>query len=133
MMVYVDTSAFLAVMDGSDKNHLKAKTIWTELLSSGVLLLCASYVLVETYALIQRRLGMEALRVFHEDVFPLLRVEWVGEKYHIIGASAAITANRRGLSLVDCTSFAVMRELGIPHAFSFDKHFLEQGFALPPL
>ncbi|RME55690.1 MAG: VapC toxin family PIN domain ribonuclease, partial [Caldilineae bacterium] len=41
-----------------------------------------------------------------------------------------VGANRRGLSLVDCTSFVVMQQLGIDTAFAFDNHFKEQGFTL---
>lgn len=86
--------------------------------------------MVETYALVQRRLGMDALRAFHEDIVPLLQIEWVGEELHQRGADAVLTANRRNLSLVDCTSFAAMRRLGIKKVFAFDKHFSEQRFEL---
>jgi predicted nucleic acid-binding protein len=42
-------------------------------------------------------------------------------------------AHRRGLSLVDCTSFAIMRRQAITRAFHFDRHFQEQGFEFPRL
>ncbi|PRR73812.1 23S rRNA-specific endonuclease VapC20 [Moorella humiferrea] len=128
MNVYLDTSAFLAILDADDENHAAAKKIWENLLTSGVPMICSSYVLVETYALVQRRLGMEALRVFHEDILPLLQVEWIDAELHQWGANAVLTANRRNLSLVDAVSFAVMRKLGIKKAFAFDRNFLEQGF-----
>ncbi|CEP67773.1 VapC family [Moorella glycerini] len=128
MNVYLDTSAFLAILDADDENHAAAKKIWENLLTSGVPMICSSYVLVETYALVQRRLGMEALRVFHEDILPLLQVEWIDAELHQLGANAVLTANRRNLSLVDAVSFAVMRKLGIKKAFAFDRHFLKQGF-----
>jgi len=32
-------------------------------------------------------------------------------------------------TLVDCTSFEVMRSRSITTAFAFDEHFEEQGFA----
>jgi len=35
-------------------------------------------------------------------------------------------------SFTDCTSFVVMRELGIPRAFSFDQNFQEAGFTRLP-
>jgi len=41
-----------------------------------------------------------------------------------------LAANRRQLSLVDCVSFAAMRESGIEHYFAFDEHFDEQGFTM---
>jgi predicted nucleic acid-binding protein len=42
-------------------------------------------------------------------------------------------AHRRGLSLVDCTSFAIVRRQAITRAFHFDRHFQEQGFEFPRL
>ena len=36
-------------------------------------------------------------------------------------------ANRQ-YSFTDCTSFNIMRRLGITHAFTFDKHFKSAGF-----
>ncbi len=133
MMVFVDTSAFLAVLDADDTNHRTAARIWEKLLKDQAALVCSSYVLVETFALVQRRLGMKAVRVLDEDILPLVKVEWIGEDIHQQAVSAVLVANRRNLSLVDCASFAVMRRLGIREVFTFDKHFLEQGFeTLPP-
>jgi predicted nucleic acid-binding protein len=34
------------------------------------------------------------------------------------------------LSLVDCVSFTVMKDLGLTTAFAFDRHFEQAGFAL---
>lgn len=130
MRVFVDSSAFLAVLDADDENHPLARQIWEKILTTDTVLITTSYVLVETYALVQRRLGMDALRAFHEDIVPLLQIEWVGEELHQRGADALLTANRRNLSLVDCTSFAAMRRLGIKKVFTFDKHFSEQRFEL---
>ena len=130
MAVYVDTSAFLAVLDSDDLNNAAAKSTWVRLLQQRTTMICNSYVLVETYALIQRRLGMDALRSFGENVSPVLRVEWVSEPLHMQAVSALLTANRRHLSLVDCTSFVTMRYLGLNEAFAFDQHFAEQGFQL---
>ena len=41
-------------------------------------------------------------------------------------------AGRRGLSLVDCVSFAVMARAGLRQAFAFDDHFAERGFSCLP-
>jgi predicted nucleic acid-binding protein len=35
-------------------------------------------------------------------------------------------------SFTDCTSFAVMRALGLSEAFTGDKHFVTTGFQLVP-
>ena len=128
--VYVDTSAFLAVLDADDANHARARQVWVQLLTSQTDLVCTSYVLVETHALLQRRLGLDAVRVFHRDILPLLHVEWVDESLHQYAGQAVLTAGHRDLSLVDCAGFALMRLRGVTDAFAFDKHFAAQGFRL---
>lgn len=128
--VFVDTSAFLAVLDASDRCHAQAASIWKELIRTGTILVISSYVLVESCAVIQRRLGMEALRLFCTNVYPGLKVFWVEPDLHAAGVDAVLAAGRRRLSLVDCVSFAVMRRSGINTAFTFDPHFAEQGFEI---
>lgn len=128
MSVYIDTSAFLATLDADDLNHVTAKRIWCDLLTHNERLVCSSYVLLETYALIQKRLSWDALRTFHESIYRLLHVYWVDAHTHESAATATLIANRKRLSLVDCVSFTVMRDLGIKRAFAFDAHFQEQGF-----
>jgi predicted nucleic acid-binding protein len=129
MSVYIDTSAFLAVLDADDSHHGRAKTVWLSLMESREVLVCNNYVLIETHALVQHRLGMAAVRAFTESVYPILTVEWLNSDAHRQAVSALLTANRKDLSLVDCSSFNTMRQLGINKVFAFDKHFAEQGFA----
>jgi predicted nucleic acid-binding protein len=62
----------------------------------------------------------------------VLNLAWVGEEAHTLASTVLAAANRRRLSLVDVTSFAVMRRLGIETAFTFDPHFAEQGFSVIP-
>lgn len=87
-----------------------------------------NYVLLETVALVQRRLGMEAVRTLEEDILPLVRVIWVAEGHHRAGMAALLTAGRRDLSLVDCVSFLIMRASAIRRVFAFDDDFRRQGF-----
>ena len=133
MTVFLDTPALYAILDRDDVNHAPADEAWQRLLNGpSTVLLTHSYVLVESTALAQSRLGIEAVRAFQEWIVPLLHVEWLGESQHRTAAAMTLTAGRRKLSLVDCASFLVMREQGIRHAFSFDRHFAEQGFELIP-
>jgi predicted nucleic acid-binding protein len=128
----VDTSAFLAVIDQDDQNHDKACRQWEALLSGEDALICTNYVVVETAALLQHRFGLEALRTFHEDALPVLAIEWVNEDTHRAAVVRLFLAGRRKLSLVDCVSFEVMHRRGIRSAFTFDKHFKEEGFECAP-
>jgi predicted nucleic acid-binding protein len=132
MTVFVDTSALYAVLDRDDENHQVASKTWAELLRERTHMVTHNYVLLETSALLQHRLGLAALREFHESVAPVLEVEWISEFRHRAGTEAALAAARKKLSIVDCISFQTMRERGIRIAFCFDSQFREQGFTSEP-
>ena len=132
MRIFIDTSAFYAVLDQDDENHPAAAKLWRRLLQDDAALLTSNYVLVETSAVIQRRLGIAALRAFQGDIVPLLAVEWIDEIRHQAAIEMALAASRKRLSLVDCSSFLVMREVEVRRAFCFDRHFREQGFSVLP-
>jgi predicted nucleic acid-binding protein len=130
--VFVDTSAFYAILDKADSNHDRAGAFWERLLRGSATLITTNYILLETSALLQHRLGLAALRGFHEDVAPLLEVTWISELRHQGGLGAVLMAGRKKLSLVDCVSFQTMRETDVRTAFCFDNHFKEQGFTVVP-
>jgi len=132
MEIFIDTSALYAFISEDDRNHELGRQIWASLLTSEDKLLTNSYVLVESITLIQQRLGMKYVRAFLPQFTPILQVDWLGREQHSYAVEQLLTANRRQLSLVDCSSFETMRRLGIQKVFSFDEHFREQGFEVIP-
>lgn len=114
MSVFVDTSALYAGLDKDDANHPAAKKVWSRLLGGADRLITSNYVIVETMALVQSRLGMAVVRELVADLVPLLEIEWIGPEDHLAGSAALLAAGRRGLSLVDCASFQVMRRRRSP-------------------
>ncbi len=132
MNIYIDTAAFLATLNINDRYHPSARKTWDEILASASTLFSSNYVILETTALLQHRFGIEAVRLFESDIIPVLEIAWVDKDFHMQAMSALLVANRRNLSLVDCTSFEIMRQIGIEAAFTFDPHFSEQGFTVFP-
>ena len=132
MSVFIDTSGFIAVLDKDNASHAEAVKTWMDILTSEEDLVTTNYILVETCALVQNRLGMTAIKVFQEDVVPVLRIEWINKDVHHAAMGIMLAAGRKKLSLVDCVSFETMRLLGITTAFTLDKHFKEQGFICRP-
>ncbi len=130
MSIFLDTSAILALLDSDENNHLSAQRTWQILLNDETSVMTTSYVLSESFALLQRRFGIGAVQALHQTIAPYPYVVWVENDLHLEGISAVLAANRRSLSLVDCVSFAVMRRYGLTTAFAFDNHFIEQGFTL---
>jgi len=130
--VFVDTSAFLAVLNKNDQNHPPAKEAWQDLLSKETQLVTSNYVLVETIAILQHRFGLSAVRLFEGTIQPILSTLWVDQELHQRGMSTMLTANRRQLSLVDCINFEIIRQNHIEWVFALDPHFVEQGFSVIP-
>jgi len=130
--VFVDTSALFALLNSKDVMHRQASSAWTQLAQRREDLITSNYVVVEAMALIGRRLGFPAVRDFHDDLVPLLNILWVEARLHQRALAALLTAGMRDLSLVDCTSFEIMRQGGIATAFAYDNHFVQQGFAIIP-
>jgi len=91
-----------------------------------------NYVIVESIALIQKRLGLEKVRDFQTKILALLQIEWVDEAQHISAIETVLQANRRKLSLIDCSAFQTINSLGINTVFTFDPHFAERGFNVIP-
>lgn len=130
--IFIDTSAFYALLDSDDTGHDRVKKAWAAILGSDAFLTTSNYILVETFALVQSRLGIKAVRVFQEDIVPLLDIRWIDSQIHAAATSALLAAGRKQLSLVDCSSFEIMRRGGIRKSFTLDRHFGEYGFECVP-
>jgi predicted nucleic acid-binding protein len=127
-VVFVDTSALFAALDEEDLHHQSAVAYWQAAIENLEIHTTTNYVILETTALLQRRLGLESVRNLTEQLLPALSVHWVTPEEHELALTTLLVANRRPLSLVDCSSFVVMRAARIRKAFAFDEHFREQGF-----
>lgn len=129
MVTFVDTSALVAFLDADDHSHPTAVRAFRSLIDSGEALLTHNYVAIESIALVQRRLGLAATGVLCDELLPLIEHVWVDESLHRRAVDATRAAGRRGISVVDRTSFAVMRDRSIGRAWAYDQDFDREGFA----
>ena len=132
MTAFVDTSALYALLVGTEAAHETVHREFGRLAATPGNLLTTSYVLVETTALLQHRIGLAAVRDLDQPVVPLLAVRWVDEALHRHGMRRLTRADRRRLSLVDCVSFETMERDAIGTALAVDDHFAEAGFRVVP-
>lgn len=130
--IFIDTSALYALISTQDQKIGIAVDTWDKALKNEDILITNNYVLVECFALIQSRLGVEFARALQTNIVPFLQVDWISEEHHGSSVNNVLVANRRQLSLVDCSSFESMRRMGIQKVFTFDEHFREQGFDVIP-
>ncbi|HYN07714.1 MAG TPA: PIN domain-containing protein [Vicinamibacterales bacterium] len=132
MSVFVDTSAFYAFVVRTEDSHGAVRETFADLLGAGRPLWTSSFVIVETMALLQHRIGLAAARDFDEEVLPVLRVHWVDERLYRLGTERLWRTDRRRVSLVDSVSLEFMKREGIRTALALDPHFREAGFEIVP-
>lgn len=132
MSLFVDTSALYALLVGSDPGHALARDAFDKALRDGTKLLTTSYVLVETTALLQHRVGLAAVRDLDRALVPVLDVEWISPQLHARSLKRLLREDRRDVSFVDHLSFEVMRGAGVTRALTLDRHFADAGFEVVP-
>lgn len=131
--VFVDTSAWYALMDKDDAHHETAWATFPHLLKRTQGLTTTNHVVGETYTLIRSSLGYRKAWEFMDLLGQSRRVERLFtpdnmevEAYGLLKKYAA-----QDFSFVDATSFIWMRVLKLREVFAFDRHFRVMGFALP--
>ena len=128
-MIFLDTSAIYAWADTGDPNHRTAVRRLQAILKSGEELLTHNYVLVESIALLQARLGLAAASKLAKDSTAFV-IEWVDGDLHASGIRELERSNKRHVSLVDHISFLVMRRRRVATAFAFDPDFTSAEFQI---
>src|SRR5436189_25577 len=82
LTVLVDTSALHAALDSDDEHYNSARSAFADLRTSGESLLTHNYVALETIALVQRRLGLDAVRTLIDDLLPAMDLLWIDRATH---------------------------------------------------
>jgi uncharacterized protein len=128
--VFVDTSAFLTILDADDPNNAFATEAWVQSVKGDETLITTNYVVVETISVLHRRHGLPAVRWFVDDILPVIHIDWVLQAAHDSAANALLAGSRNGPSLVDCASFEAIDRLGVTSVLAYDRHFDDRGFVL---
>jgi len=132
MSAFADTSGLYALMVKSEERHEEVARSFADLLRKRRVLSTTSYVIVETTALLQHRIGLEVVHDFEEQIVPFLAIEWVAQALHRRGVEMLFREDRRQLSLVDCVSLEFMKSSRLRDVLGLDPHFQEAGFRLLP-
>lgn len=128
--VFVDTSVLYALLDANDRRHADVHRSFASLEEAS--LVSHSYVVVESAALVERRLGRNAACDLLGELVAQIEVVPVDESLHDTAVRAYLASTAQRPSLVDFTSFELMRRRGIRTAFAVDSDFTEAGFDVIP-
>jgi len=95
LSAFVDTSALYATLVATEDSHRETRSAFAKLLDEGRTLWVTSYVLVESIALLQHRIGLDPVRDLDRYIVPLLTVEPVAHALHRAGMERLIREDRR--------------------------------------
>lgn len=120
--------------DLKDPLHQKSLHIRDHWLEKGGILTTSNYIVDETLTLIRMRLGIEATEKWWTMVSesPRCSVEWISPERVEKAVRWFFGWKDQSFSFTDCTSFIVMRELGIENVLTGDRHFNTAGFQILP-
>ena len=129
--MFVDSSAYLALLDVDDQHHRAAAAVLAQLIDGRYRLFTTNVVIIEAHALILSALGIASAAAFLRDAersrVVTVRARAADED---LAKRIIFRYQDKRFSLTDAISFVVMERLGIPHAFSFDRNFAQYGLAV---
>ena len=133
MELFVDTSAFVSLANRADQYHKRAKE-FLGLLSPAWKLHTSNYIIDETITRIRMVAGHKNALTFGKMLFSsrVYKIHYIDEIIEKESFKIFEKFSDKRLSFTDCTSFALMRRLGLNEAFAFDDDFIAVGFEIVP-
>jgi len=132
--VFLDTSGVYETADRSGRRHEAAAATFQQLLTERVPLLTTDLVLAELHGLTLGRLGPEIALDLVDRLSASPRLEVMATGPDVLRAAIELLRLRPGrrLSLVDASSFLLMRAHDVGTALALDADFDAEGFITLP-
>jgi hypothetical protein len=130
--IFADTAGWGNLVDSSQKHHALAASIYRETRQQGGKLITTNYILAELIALLS-----SPLRIPRNQTISFISSIKASPYVEVVHIDAALDLQAWELlrqrpdkewSLVDCSSFILMRQRGINQAWTHDHHFEQAGF-----
>ena len=128
--LFVDSSYVIALMNINDRNNAQAR-LWAERFMTHPLI-TTDAVLLEIGNALSRNGREKAIRIIHRALTAdEIEIVHLNPVLFRAGLELYEAYKDKTWGLVDCVSFTVMREMHLPTALTFDKHFTQAGFRIP--
>ena len=130
--LFVDTSGWASLFVNTQPYYPQAEQYFRLTVQQQKIIYTTNYVITELVALLNSPLRVDRSRIF-EIVDAIKTVAYV-EVIHIDDVTDALAWKLcksrvdKAWSLVDCTSFIVMKHKGCQEALTTDRHFEQAGF-----
>ena len=129
--IFIDTSAYFALLDPIDEHHAEAVAIVRQLAQQRYRHYTTNILLIEAHALLLSELGIDRagqfIRAIRAGNTVIVRARASDEER---AEQILFRYTDKDFSFADAISFAVMERLGIQLVFTFDHHFEQYGFTI---
>jgi predicted nucleic acid-binding protein len=133
--VFVDTGAWFATQTTDDTHHELARRTLPVLVEASHSLVTSNMIVGETYTLLRLSKGYRQAKRFLDTLAHSTKLErlFITESLERQAYEILHRYSDHPFSFVDATSFALMRQERIRHAFAFNSHFAAAGFLRIPV
>jgi len=128
--VFVDTAAWLALLNIDDIWHQQAKQIRLELVKQNYIFITTEFVLLEVGDALCSQVLRKNTANFLHNIYQLKSTKIITLSQDLLQSGLSLYEQRldKDWGLTDCISFVVMQREQIQEAFTSDKHFEQAGF-----
>ncbi len=131
--VFVDTAAWIALLNSRDTYHLPARRIMDLLRQQKAALITTEFVLLEVADALSNPPIRSQTVNFMDSLLelpqlPALKIVSISRSLWLEGWSFYKQRPDKEWGLTDCTSFVVMMQEQITQALTSDRHFEQAGF-----
>jgi predicted nucleic acid-binding protein len=133
--VFVDTGAWFAIQATDDAHHELARGTLPGIVEASQSLMTSNLIVCETYTLLRLSKGYREAKRFLDTLARSAKLErvFISESLERQAYEILHRYSDHPFSFVDGTSFTLMRQQRIRHAFAFDSHFAAAGFLRIPV
>lgn len=129
--IFVDTSAFYALVDAKEPLYPAARDFFQE---NQTPLVTTNFIFAETLSLLTKRLGKKIAVKFGQSLKEshLMRLVYLSVELQEKAWRLFCQQPDKDYDYIDCTCFIFMEAQEIKEAFCFDRHFAQKGYAMLP-
>ncbi|UBF28145.1 PIN domain-containing protein [Kovacikia minuta CCNUW1] len=130
--LFADTSGWSCLLVEAEPQHAQAIQCFARARQQGQSIITTNYIIAELVALLHRPLRVPRSKLFQIvdtiKAAPYVQIIHLDETTDATAWELCKNRSDKAWSLVDCTSFVLMQQLGLQEALTTDQHFEQAGF-----
>ncbi len=132
-LIFVDTSAWIMLINKSEIDHRAAVEIYGKM--SKATFVISNLIIGETYTWLRKKVGYDKALEFLKAIDKKIernQVKIIYSEPELEEQAVKLLEKYRehDFSYADAVSFSIMRNLRVKQAFAYDRHFLTAGFEI---